>query len=135
MRHIKEESEIDKELWTEEAVGDERMQTHHQQQEAPPLSAASTALAMTRPMISPPASIEKDVINIKIVDPTSKREEHFALRKMMPLGTLFQVYAQRRGVSLEKCQFLLDGQIIQPHDTRESLQLEDLDQIDCVLLL
>ncbi|CAM9584695.1 unnamed protein product [Hapterophycus canaliculatus] len=46
---------------------------------------------------------------------------------------VFTTYATRKGVSVSALRFLLDGQRVAPEDTPTSLELEDQDQIDCML--
>jgi len=46
---------------------------------------------------------------------------------------VFQTYAQRKGVQFNSLRFLLDGERIQSDATPASLDLEDQDQIDCML--
>ena len=49
------------------------------------------------------------------------------------MDKVFKAYAQRKGVQQSSLRFLLDGERINPQDTPESLDLEDQDQIDCLL--
>lgn len=46
---------------------------------------------------------------------------------------VFEAYAQRRGVVSTAMRFLVDGQRIKEDDTPDLLELEDQDQIDCLL--
>jgi small ubiquitin-related modifier len=46
---------------------------------------------------------------------------------------IFTVYATRHGVDVNSFRFLLDGERIDPQATPKMLELEDQDQIDCVL--
>lgn len=46
---------------------------------------------------------------------------------------IFGAYAQRKGVDPSSLRFLLDGDRIQGDQTPKMLELEDEDQIDCVL--
>jgi len=46
---------------------------------------------------------------------------------------VFDTYAQRKGVQATSLRFLLDGERIDPHNTPKMLELEDQDQIDCML--
>lgn len=46
---------------------------------------------------------------------------------------VFETYAQRKGVQASSLRFLLDGERIEPDSTPKMLELEDQDQIDCVL--
>ena len=49
------------------------------------------------------------------------------------MSKVFSAYAQRKGVSAGSMRFLLDGERIGVDETPKSLELEDQDQIDCVL--
>ena len=44
-----------------------------------------------------------------------------------------QTYASRKGVESTTLRFLVDGERVQPDDTPGSLDLDDQDQIDCML--
>lgn len=46
---------------------------------------------------------------------------------------VFETYAQRKGVQPKSLRFLLDGERIESDQTPKMLELEDQDQIDCVL--
>jgi len=46
---------------------------------------------------------------------------------------VFETYAGRKGVNSSVYRFLLDGERIQPTDTPKMLEMEDQDQINCVL--
>ena len=46
---------------------------------------------------------------------------------------VFHTYATRMGVRESSLRFLLDGQRIKHDDTPKTLELEDQDQIDCML--
>ena len=46
---------------------------------------------------------------------------------------VFETYASRKGVQPGSIRFLLDGDRIQPDDTPKMLELNDQDQIDCML--
>ena len=49
------------------------------------------------------------------------------------LGRVFKAYASRKGVDYEALRFLIDGGTISPDDTAHMWNLEDGDQIDCIL--
>ena len=49
------------------------------------------------------------------------------------MSKVFDAYAQRKGVQSSSLRFLLDGDRIQADQTPKQLELEDQDQIDCVL--
>ncbi len=46
---------------------------------------------------------------------------------------VFQTYATRKGVDFNALRFLLDGERIPGDATPKTLELEDQDQIDCML--
>jgi small ubiquitin-related modifier len=46
---------------------------------------------------------------------------------------VFETYAQRKGVQSSSLRFLLDGERIEPDSTPKMLELDDQDQIDCML--
>ena len=46
---------------------------------------------------------------------------------------VFGAYASRKGVEQQSLRFLLDGERIGDDQTPKTLELEDQDQIDCVL--
>jgi len=46
---------------------------------------------------------------------------------------VFDTYAQRKGVQASSLRFLLDGERIEPTQTPKMLELDDQDQIDCML--
>eukprot|EP00501_MAST-03F_sp_TOSAG23-6_P001196 GSMAST32.ASY1.ANO1.1240.1 assembled CDS len=49
------------------------------------------------------------------------------------MGKVFKAYAQRKGIQSSALRFLLDGRRITDDDTPKMLELEDQDQIDCLL--
>lgn len=49
------------------------------------------------------------------------------------MGKVFQTYAQRKGMQVSSLRFLLDGDRIKEDQTPKMLEMEDQDQIDCVL--
>jgi small ubiquitin-related modifier len=46
---------------------------------------------------------------------------------------IMDAYAQRKGINRTSVRFLLDGDRITDDDTPKTLEIEDQDQIDCVL--
>jgi small ubiquitin-related modifier len=46
---------------------------------------------------------------------------------------VFENYATRKGVQISSLRFLLDGEIVDNDTTPKMLELEDQDQIDCML--
>ena len=49
------------------------------------------------------------------------------------MSKVFDTYAQRKGVQANSLRFLLDGERIQGDQTPKQLELDDQDQIDCML--
>ena len=49
------------------------------------------------------------------------------------MSKVFNAYAQRKGLDPKALRFLLDGQRIADDETPKTLELEDEDQIDCLL--
>ncbi len=57
----------------------------------------------------------------------------FKIKRTTKMSKVFSAYAQRKGVELASLRFLLDGERISETDTPKMLELDDEDQIDCVL--
>ena len=60
-------------------------------------------------------------------------ETYFKIKKSTKMQKVFDTYAQRKGVQASSLRFLLDGDRIQPDQTPKQLELDDQDQIDCML--
>eukprot|EP00904_Undaria_pinnatifida_P009381 jgi/Undpi1/5573/HiC_scaffold_2.g00849.m1 len=71
-------------------------------------------------------------ITIRVRDQTGE-ETYFKVKKTTRMEKVFTTYATRKGVSVAALRFLLDGQRVAAEDTPTSLELEDQDQIDCML--
>jgi len=71
-------------------------------------------------------------ITIRVRDQTGE-ETFFKIKKSTKMQKVFDTYAQRKGVQATSLRFLLDGERIDPHNTPKMLELEDQDQIDCML--
>mmetsp|Transcript_31401 Transcript_31401/g.70336 ORF Transcript_31401/g.70336 Transcript_31401/m.70336 type:complete len:181 (+) Transcript_31401:80-622(+) len=71
-------------------------------------------------------------ITIRVKDQTGE-ETMFKVKKTTKMQKIFGAYAQRKGVDPSSLRFLLDGDRIQGDQTPKMLELEDEDQIDCVL--
>lgn len=56
-----------------------------------------------------------------------------AKKNTMPMGKIFDAYAERRGIDGRAIRFMLDGKRIDRNQTPADLELEDGDQIDCLL--
>ncbi len=69
-------------------------------------------------------------------DPSTRQtgeETFFKIKKTTKMSKVFQTYANRKGVQLTSLRFLLDGERIEPDQTPKMLELDDQDQIDCML--
>lgn len=60
-------------------------------------------------------------------------ETFFKIKKTTKMQKVFETYAQRKGVQVASLRFLLDGEKINQESTPKMLELEDQDQIDCLL--
>jgi len=71
-------------------------------------------------------------ITIRVRDQTGE-ETYFKIKKTTKMEKVFQTYAQRKGVQSSSLRFLLDGERIMGDQTPKQLELDDQDQIDCML--
>lgn len=78
------------------------------------------------------AKSEDAPITIRVKDQTGE-ETMFKIKKSTKMRKVFEAYASRKGVDVNALRFLLDGERIQENDSPKMLELEDEDQIDCVL--
>lgn len=60
-------------------------------------------------------------------------ETFFKIKRTTKMEKVFATYAQRKGVQANSLRFLLDGDRIQGTQTPKELELDDQDQIDCML--
>jgi len=75
-----------------------------------------------------------DVVLVLLCDSWQTGEEtFFKIKKTTKMSKVFQTYANRKGVQLSSLRFLLDGERIEPDQTPKMLELDDQDQIDCML--
>jgi len=79
-----------------------------------------------------PEENSNEPITIRVKDQTGE-ETMFKIKKSTKMSKVFSAYAQRKGVEQASLRFLLDGERISETDTPKMLELEDEDQIDCVL--
>jgi small ubiquitin-related modifier len=79
-----------------------------------------------------PEESANEPITIRVKDQTGE-ETMFKIKKTTKMSKVFSAYAQRKGVEQASLRFLLDGERINEMDTPKMLELEDEDQIDCVL--
>ncbi|GMI22115.1 hypothetical protein TrCOL_g12453 [Triparma columacea] len=73
-----------------------------------------------------------EAITIRVKDQGGE-ETFFKIKKTTKMEKVFQTYASRRGVDVSSLRFLLDGERIDAAETPKSLELDDQDQIDCML--
>jgi len=79
-----------------------------------------------------PEGETNEPITIRVKDQTGE-ETMFKIKKSTKMSKVFNAYAGRKGVEPASLRFLLDGERIGPDETPKMLELEDEDQIDCVL--
>ena len=60
-------------------------------------------------------------------------ETFFKIKKSTRMQKVFDTYAQRKGIQASSLRFLLDGEKIGAEQTPKMLELDDQDQIDCML--
>ena len=73
-----------------------------------------------------------ETITIRVKDQTGD-ETYFKVKKTTKMSKIFSAYAQRKGVPINSLRFLVDGDRVDANETPKSLELEDQDQIDCLL--
>jgi len=78
------------------------------------------------------ATESNEPITIRVRDQTGE-ETFFKIKKTTKMSKVFLTYANRKGVQLGSLRFLLDGERIEPDQTPKMLELDDQDQIDCML--
>lgn len=71
-------------------------------------------------------------ITIRVRDQTGE-ETFFKIKKSTKMSKVFDTYAQRKGVQATSLRFMLDGERIDENSTPKMLELDDQDQIDCML--
>ena len=73
-----------------------------------------------------------DGLMIRVKDQTGE-ETYFHVKWRTRMSKVFDTYAMRKGVEVHALRFLIDGERISPMQTPKELELEDQDQIDCML--
>mmetsp|Transcript_38289 Transcript_38289/g.79621 ORF Transcript_38289/g.79621 Transcript_38289/m.79621 type:complete len:94 (+) Transcript_38289:123-404(+) len=71
-------------------------------------------------------------ITLRVRDQTGE-ETFFKIKKTTKMSKVFDTYASRKGVQASSLRFMLDGERIEPGQTPKTLELDDQDQIDCML--
>ena len=77
-------------------------------------------------------SLISQPITIRVKDQTGE-ETFFKIKKSTKMSKVMDTYAKRKGVEIRSLRFLLDGERINSDDTPKTLELDDQDQIDCML--
>ncbi|CAM9204769.1 unnamed protein product [Discosporangium mesarthrocarpum] len=98
----------------------------------PPIDVNSPKLIMSDAPKAEGGEDPKETITIRVRDQTGE-ETFFKVKKSTRMEKVFSTYAQRKGVSMGALRFLLDGERVAPDTTPKALDLEDQDQIDCML--
>jgi hypothetical protein len=60
-------------------------------------------------------------------------ETFFKIKRTTKMSKVFETYASRKGVQAASLRFMLDGERIEANQTPKMLELDDQDQIDCML--
>ncbi|EST05721.1 Rad60/SUMO-like domain protein [Kalmanozyma brasiliensis GHG001] len=71
-------------------------------------------------------------LNIKVKD-AEGNEVFFKVKRTTKLSKLKKAYAERMGKPENSVRFIFDGQRIGDHDTAETLNMEDQDEIDAMI--
>ena len=99
----------------------------------PPSLLTARTLAYSHSTLLYFISISISTFNINIQYYQTGEETVFKIKKTTKMTKVFSAYAQRKGVESNSLRFLLDGERIADDQTPKTLELEDQDQIDCVL--
>lgn len=105
-----------------------------------PVESVNTSTELAPAPIEAPSEVselmdvkkEERPISLRVQDQQGG-QVHFKVKFSTPMRKIFDMYAQKRGVAVNVLRFMLDGRRIRPEDTAASLDLEDNDQIDCLL--
>jgi len=77
-------------------------------------------------------SKDENSLNIRIRDQTGE-ETFFKVKKTTKLDKVFNAYSQRKGVNSNSLRFLFDGQRVRGDQTPADIDMDDGDQLDCML--
>ncbi|BFZ64901.1 SUMO protein smt3 [Saitoella coloradoensis] len=75
---------------------------------------------------------ESEHISIKVVG-AGNDEVFFKIKRSTPLKKLMEAYCDRSGKTFNTVRFLVDGERVRPDQTPEDLEMEDGDQIECMI--
>ena len=80
----------------------------------------------------PQPSTPRGSLNIRIRDQTGE-ETFFKVKKTTKLDKVFNAYSTRKGVAATSLRFLFDGSRVRGDQTPADIDMEDGDQLDCML--
>jgi len=60
-------------------------------------------------------------------------ETVFKIKPTTKMGKIKKAYAEKRGIQASSIRFLIDGDAVNDEQTPKMLELEEDDQIDCML--
>jgi small ubiquitin-related modifier len=96
-------------------------------------AASGTSMEPPVTIAAPPAAKPpSETITVRVKDQAGE-ETFFKVKLTTKMGKVIAAYANRKGVQQTSLRFLLDGERINDEDTPKTLELEDRDQIDCLL--
>lgn len=73
------------------------------------------------------------MVPLFLISVQTGEETFFKIKKSTRMQKVFDTYAQRKGVQSASLRFMLDGERIGADQTPKMLELDDQDQIDCML--
>eukprot|EP00629_Pelagomonadales_sp_RCC1024_P006560 CAMPEP_0119263278 /NCGR_PEP_ID=MMETSP1329-20130426/2729_1 /TAXON_ID=114041 /ORGANISM="Genus nov. species nov., Strain RCC1024" /LENGTH=239 /DNA_ID=CAMNT_0007262979 /DNA_START=221 /DNA_END=940 /DNA_ORIENTATION=+ len=98
----------------------------------PPTPAKREKPAPRRLTPPPPAVPVGQQLNIRVRDQTGEAT-YFKVLTSTKLDKVFNAYSQRKGVARDALRFLFDGQRVFGYQTADDIDMDDGDQIDCLL--
>jgi small ubiquitin-related modifier len=117
---------------TEEGTDEEEGEAEGEVEEEEPLREEDAAREEEEEHESKKGEAAFTVLNIRVKDQTGE-ETMFRIKNTTSFGKIMNAYASRKGVRAVDLRFLLDGERIEPYQTVADLDLEDEDQVDCLL--
>ena len=81
----------------------------------------------------PRAHVDQERTTVRIRD-WDGTETFYQMKQSSKMGILFEKHAHLKGEQSSSLRFLLDGDVIAPEQTPLMLELDDDDQIDCMLV-
>mmetsp|Transcript_498 Transcript_498/g.710 ORF Transcript_498/g.710 Transcript_498/m.710 type:complete len:96 (-) Transcript_498:193-480(-) len=86
----------------------------------------------TEPVKSEGETKDAQTITIRVKEQGGE-ETYFKIKRTTKMSKVFDAFAQRKGVQRKALRFLLDGERINDDATANDLEIDDNDQIDCLL--